>query len=280
MPSRSERSRQRRAAREIERALAELDRLDREHGLGTMPGPSVRRTARDGRGSKGWLSLMVASAVLLGIAFFAPTAEMQDLRRLVGLDGDRVAVPDGDGSYAFLQTQPQTQEPVGYDPCRTIEVEVNPDGAPKGYSRLVDTGISHTAGATGLSFERVGTTDRRPSRSTSGQRQPVLIAWADAREVPELKGDVAGIGGSTAVEVGFRDREYVTGEIVLDTKVFDELGSRSKDAQAIVDHEFGHLVGLDHVDDRGELMYPENSGRTTYGPGDLEGLAKLGNLPC
>ncbi len=222
---------------------------------------------------------------MLGIVALAPTEEMRAVRGLVGLGDDRLdaapTVPDGSGSYAFLQTQPQTDEPVGYNPCRVIEVEVNPAGAPDGYDDLIDTGIAHTAKATGLRFERIGTTDRRPPKVASSRRQPVLIAWAGADEVPELAGDVAGIGGSTAVEIGFRDRRYVTGQIVLDAKAFERLGTRGRaSAQAIVDHEFGHLVGLDHVDDQDELMYSDNIGRTTYGSGDLEGLARLGNLPC
>ena len=57
-------------------------------------------------------------------------------------------------------------------------------------------------------------------------------------------------------------------------------GQERANLQAIVDHEFGHLVGLDHVDDPGELMAEVNIGRTSYGPGDLEGLARLGAIPC
>jgi hypothetical protein len=232
-----------------------------------------------------YLTVLVTSVVVFVFVVVAPTAELQDLRRLVGLGDDRVgaapAVPDGPGSYEFMQTQPQTGEPVGYDPCRVIEVEVNPEGAPEGYDRLVDAAIEHTSAATGLTFERIGLTDRRPPKLTTARREPVLVAWATADEVADLAGDVAGIGGSTAVEHGFRDRVYVTGRVVLDADAFDDLGDDwYAAAQAIVDHEFGHLVGLDHVDDPGELMYSDNLGRTSYGPGDLKGLARLGNLPC
>jgi hypothetical protein len=232
-----------------------------------------------------YLTVLVTSVVVFMFVVIAPTAEMQDLRRLVGLGGERLdaapVVPDGPGSYRFMQTQPQSDEPVGYDPCRAIEVEVNPEGAPEGYDLLVDTAIEHTSGATGLRFERVGLTDRRPPKLTTARRQPVLVAWATSDEVPELAGDVAGIGGSTAVERGFRDRSYVTGQVVLDADVFDDLSEDGyAAAQAIVDHEFGHLVGLDHVDDPRELMNPDNIGLTTYGAGDLKGLARLGSIPC
>ena len=56
----------------------------------------------------------------------------------------------------------------------------------------------------------------------------------------------------------------------------DDAGS----AQAIVDHELAHVVGLGHVDDSGELMYGHALRRTTYGPGDREGLARLGSVDC
>lgn len=232
-----------------------------------------------------YLTVLLTSVAVFVFVVVAPTAEMQDLRRLVGLGGERLGaapvVPDGPGSYQFLQTQPQTDEPVGYDPCRVIEVEVNPEGAPEGYDELVDTAIAHTSGATGLRFERIGLTDRRPPKLTTARRQPVLVAFATSDEVPELAGDVAGIGGSTYVERGFRDRRYVTGQVVLDADVFEDISEdRYPAAQAIVDHEFGHLVGLDHVDDPRELMYAENVGLTTYGPGDLKGLARLGNIAC
>jgi hypothetical protein len=29
-----------------------------------------------------------------------------------------------------------------------------------------------------------------------------------------------------------------------------------------------------------ELMFADNSGQVGFGPGDLEGLARLGSLPC
>lgn len=266
--------------------MAELDRLDREHGLGAMPTAATRRHRRapsDGSRRR-YLTVLVSSVVVFALVLLAPTSGMQTVRRLVGLGGDRLdaapEVPAGPGSYRFVATQPHSEKPVGYSPCRTIRVEVNPAGAPEGYDRLVDTAIEHTATATGLRFERIGLTERRPGGPVD-RRQPVLIAWADEDEVPKLAGDVAGIGGSTPVADGFDTLHYVTGEIVLDTDVFDDLdGDHYASAQAIVDHEFGHVVGLDHVDDRGELMYPESIGVTTYGPGDLKGLALLGNVDC
>ncbi len=45
-------------------------------------------------------------------------------------------------------------------------------------------------------------------------------------------------------------------------------------------HELAHVVSLDHVNDRNELMFEENTGQTALGPGDRAGLAVLGAGPC
>jgi hypothetical protein len=266
--------------------MAELDRLDREHGLGTMPFASTRRARRPQRARGPVLpALLVTGVLLTGIVALSPAENMRTVRRLVGFDDDRLAavpiVPRGVGSYAFMQTQRGSDEPVAYDPCRPVEVLVNPQGAPDNYGELVDTGLAHASEATGLKFTRVGLTDDREV-STGGlaQRRPVLIAWATSDEVPDLAGEVAGIGGSAAVGPPGRMR-YVTGQVLLDRDLFASFGAdQAPYAQAIVDHELGHLVGLGHVDDPGELMYEEALERITYGPGDREGLARLGSVDC
>ena len=78
---------------------------------------------------------------------------------------------------------------------------------------------------------------------------------------------------------------YVTGAVSLDapgmarTLGADPAHGRAL-ARAIVMHELGHVVGLGHVDDPQELMDAENVGRTSFGPGDLRGLSRLGQGPC
>jgi Zn-dependent protease with chaperone function len=51
--------------------------------------------------------------------------------------------------------------------------------------------------------------------------------------------------------------------------------------RAVVLHELGHLVGLDHVTAADQLMYPQvQPGVTDFGAGDLTGLAALGRGTC
>jgi hypothetical protein len=280
------RARRRRA---MMRRLAELDRIDARYGLGADPGrvppPTRTRHRRDAT-----LASLLTVVVMTGFVLFDPSAVGSTTRGLLGLSPEPpYTVPlldPGDGTYAFMHEQPGSSAPVAYDPCRVIEVAINPDGAPDDYQEYVDVAIEHVSEPSGLRFEVVEETDDRPGRDPRGRGgagwSPVLVAWADEDEVPGLTGDVAGLGGSTAVKQPGYTR-YVTGSVTLDVDVFDRLPSRlggQPRAQAIVDHEFGHLVGLDHVDDPGELMHAENNGRTSWGPGDLAGLSRLGRGRC
>lgn len=286
-PGRRERRAQKQWAREMERRLAELDRLDAHYGLGASPySPPPPR--RGGLTSRSTVPAAIVAALLVGIVFaLLPAAA--PLRALLGFGeqyGDRPAYTEGSGTYAFLATQDGSDEPVGYDPCETIRIEINPDGAPDDHRELVDTALERISGATGLDLEVVGETDESDAANHGdgyvGSPPPVLVAWLTEEDEPDLAGDVAGIGGSSSVRVAGRWR-FTTGIVVLDREDFADIeDAPNGDAQrqAIVDHEFGHLVGLGHVDDPNELMYAENTNQTTFGPGDLEGLGRLGAIPC
>lgn len=234
----------------------------------------------------------VTLAVLVAVAVWFVADDVagnQLLRRWAGFLDERLAdappIPDGPGQYAFLQVQNDDMAPVSYDPCRPIRVAVNPDDAPDDWRELVDTAMEHTAAATGFVFEYAGTTDSTEYEVRMGiprYDQPVLVAWADEDEYEALEGDTAGVGGSVMFEIRPQLNQYLTGVVVLDEDVFGALEETGQEdaAQAIVDHEFGHLVGLDHVEDPRQLMYAENIGVTEYGAGDLKGLALLGRAPC
>ena len=221
--------------------------------------------------------LLIVILLLGGVLLVTPGDNLETLRRLTRFGG-------ADGPYEFVNTQPGSETPVGYNPCQAINVAVNPDGAPGNWENLVDTAIRHTNDATGLRFQRVANTRERDfSRKYdgSGPRPPVLVAWATTAEVPDLEGDVIGLSASRPIVVDGR-LEYVTGVVVLDSIDFADydLSRDQPYAQAVLDHEFGHLVGLDHVHDKHELMNEDNLGLTSYGPGDLEGLERLGEIDC
>jgi hypothetical protein len=200
----------------------------------------------------------------------------------------------GEGSYRFAATQPgDRRTPVSYPSCDPIRVEVNLSGAPEPEAdlRMVLDAMERIEEATGLVLEYVGSSDERPrwddgrvrlDRADLEEPDAVLVSFSDAEEVSQLAGDVAGVAGSVIVE---RDgwSSYLTGQVTLDTETFEELRERRDGddvAAAITLHEFAHLVGLDHVDDRRELMFATTTDQRDLAPGDLEGLARLGSGRC
>ncbi len=151
--------------------MAELDRLDREYGLGTMPMSTNRRPRRERKSHGPVLPGLLITALLLGGALvWSPADDMEALRRLVGIGDERLGVlPEtefGQGSFSFLQVQRGSDEPVGYDPCRVIEVVVNPAGAPDNYDELVDTGLARTGSCSPTSVPVRPPSPRRSSTTS------------------------------------------------------------------------------------------------------------------
>lgn len=236
------------------------------------------------------------SIVLLGAVVVAgPGDELAALKQVLGIGQDPLGrpadVPPG-GVHAFLQHQPdRPAQPVAWDPCREIRYEINPDGAPDDADdtvAFVQEAVEEVSGLTGLQFDYLGETDRRPSWRASlvprGRSEPVLIAWASEDEVDELAGNVAGVGGAVSREArSGRWLRYVTGQVTLDSDVYEMLDDDSDGearGRAILLHELGHLVGLDHVDSPAELMYADEVGLLDFGTGDRNGLVRLGKGRC
>jgi hypothetical protein len=194
------------------------------------------------------------------------------------------------GPHVFRQTL-SGGVPVTYDPCRPVHYVVNPAAMPVAGVSLVHEAVQMLSQATGLVFADDGLTDEPLSAHREavdvdryGNRwAPVLIGWSDAAAYPDLAGDVAGVGGSTMVTPrGPASARLVSGQVALDSELFGRLDQRGavEQQRAIVLHELAHVVGLDHVGSPTELMFPRTSKQARFGPGDLEGLAMLGQGVC
>lgn len=192
-------------------------------------------------------------------------------------DSDADQAPAGP-AYAFLNLQADGRTPVSWRSCDPIPVDADLTGAPAGSLELYRTALAHTAEATGFRFldhTRAGVTPIRGVR-------PVTVRWGSSTEVQGYGADLAAFTSTTVAEDDGL-RHYVAGQVVLDVDAFTRLAERGDTvtAQGLLDHELGHLVGLDHVDDEEQLMHAEYVGQHGWGAGDRAGLALLGRaVPC
>ena len=235
-------------------------------------------------------TVLVALITTVVFCVLASTVLSNSVSSLLGVRFGASRAFAGDGTYRFLRMQPgSSTEPVAYDRCRTIHVVLNPDEGPRDAEPLLRSVLAQVSKVSGLRLRFDGLSDRRPDWSGGSlaglsRRPPVLVAFATADEVSDLRGKVAGVGGSTSVEAGRGGlRHYVTGQVTLDSDSFRRLERRFDgrlQERAIMLHEFGHVLGLAHVKDPHELMYEHNLGLTSYGPGDVKGLQALGRGRC
>ncbi len=242
------------------------------------------------------LVLVLAGSLPLAYATWQRVLPSPERPTQTASSGQRLILPTmrvpADPSFEFLRTQPTSTEPVAFDPCRPVHYVVRPDGAPAGAPELLPQALADVSAATGLQFIDDGATDEAPSTGRPNYLPdrygdhwaPVLVAWSTPAEFSELSGPVIGLAGSEPVSADDDQLALVSGQVVLDADQISgllALNSGRAVAVATITHELGHLVGLAHVNDQRQLMYP--SARplvASFGRGDLTGLAALGLGRC
>jgi hypothetical protein len=203
--------------------------------------------------------------------------------------GTPALAPAGQGGYAFLDSHVDGS-PVAFDPCRPVHFVVRPDHEPSGGRALLQRALDEVSAATGLRFVDDGTTDEAPTadrpayqRERYGDRwAPVLVAWSTPAETAMLADGVLGRAGPDTFGTGDA-RRFVSGIAVFNGPALDAQIRLGEDdnARAVLLHELGHLVGLDHVADPYQVMYDTNAyPLSSYRAGDRRGLERLGLGRC
>jgi hypothetical protein len=205
---------------------------------------------------------------------------------LLGSAVNQVTRPKGSSDeYRFLATA--AGEPVRWNPCQPIHYVVNLTEAPSGSLGDVQEAIRRVSVDTGIPFIFDGSTQEIPQQTRApylpqlyGERwAPVVIAWAnqDETDIAFQEGENRYAAVSRPLSPTNGTAQFVSGWVVINAADRNPPGWDSPaDQGPTVLHELGHIMGLDHVASKYELMEPSGGYMTDYGPGDLAGLERLG----
>lgn len=225
-------------------------------------------------------------------------------RNAVEVRGKLVALPDPGGNPQRLAPVVVTDEvgefafesegadgPVLHDPCVAIHWVLSTAGMPAGAEPVALDAVASVASHTGLVFAYDGLT--RDAAVFDGpllvkeddwEYAPMVIGWGTGAQSSDLGGDTTGVGGARITPGAYDAREFLrSGTVIIDTSDVGDIATipaQRAQTRAVIMHELGHVVGLGHVSNPRELMFPAATYVTEWGPGDLQGLAAAGAGPC
>jgi hypothetical protein len=187
--------------------------------------------------------------------------------------------------FRYLEVDPETGRPARYNPCEPLRYVVNLSDAPADALNDVQEAAQLASEASGIDIVYEGASTELPSLTRSafipdlyGDRwPPVLIAWMPQDPRVFREHDV-GAAASDAVENSSGELVYVTGNIILNAdKELSSGFSAGRTWGKVILHEWGHILGLDHVDNPTQVMHASLvSSPARWGTGDEAGLRAVG----
>lgn len=222
------------------------------------------------------LLILIAFAVAFGASSLISIVTREELTITRGVSDPR--------GYRFVAVTDDGL-PVRYDPCRPLRYVFTPEHAPAGAAEDVAAAARLVAAATGIDIVYAGTTNEavgadRPAfqpRRYGDRWAPILIGWMP-HDSAIFDLDSVGVAGSEARQNTRGRPVFVSGAIVLNgaEQLANGFGAGRTWGKVLL-HEWGHVLGLDHVEDPAQVMNPDLvSSPATWGTGDLAGLRALG----
>jgi len=177
---------------------------------------------------------------------------------------------------------------VRWNPCSTIRWKANLTLAPDGALDALRAAMDDLATATGMTFTYAGATSALPTKAWlegTVDSGTILVAWVPKGASDLWSGNADGEGGWYKRGVSTNGVTWTwrieRGFVLIDptsTAAYAAGFSSGVSLGALLLHELAHTVGLGHIDDDSQLMYPTLSSSTDarYAEGDRAGLARLG----
>lgn len=262
----------------------DVDRDDYFAAATPPPAPDVPVVVRRRRQIPG-----AAIPALLAILLLVATGAVVRVERQAAEQGQPLravtaaAVASAGWSPSYLDS---TGSPARWDPCKAIHYVVQTQWMPAGGRADLAAALARLSKASGLVFTDDGDTDELPSQSRAayqparyGKRwAPLLIGWVPPQRTDlGLGHGVAGVTVAVAIPNG-HSGSIVTGQVALDAdhQLPAGFGPGATEGEVLL-HELAHAVGLGHVLDPTQVMYPQTTNsESQYGAGDRAGLRALG----